>query len=85
MEEVAESGAHGKQGHAIAPVPPQNAERMDESDQVNFNQSPGPEDDRTDHVENTAIGQPEGGVKSAAVIDLTGDMPQEEREKIETY
>ena len=83
MVEAHESGPHGKQGQTIARVPSQSEERMDESDQVNFNQSPGPEDDNEDHAENTAIGQPEGGVKSAAVIDLTGDISEEERKKIE--
>ena len=83
MEEVAESGAHGKQGHAIAPVPPQKAERMDESNNVNFNQSPGPEDDNEDHAENTAIGQAEGGVKTEEVIDLTEEVSEEDRKKVE--
>ena len=83
MEEATESGAHGKQGHAIAPLPPQKAERMDESNNVNFNQSPGPEDDSVTHPENTAIGQSEGGVKSEEVIDLTEEMPEDERKKVE--
>ena len=84
MEEVAESGAHGKQGRTIAPVPPQRAERMDESNNVNFNQSPGPEDDNVDHAQNTAIGQAEGGVKTEEeVIDLTEEMGDEERKKVE--
>ena len=83
MVEAHESGPHGKQGQTIARVPSQSEERMDESDQVNFNQSPGPEDDNEDHAEKTAIGQPEGGVKVDHVIDLTEEISEEDRKKVE--
>ena len=69
MEESRASGAHGKDGQHIRPVTSKSMSTS-QSDNVEFNQSPGPVDDNRDRVQRSEGRSRSTEVSRTAVIDL---------------